>query len=148
MGEMNVSSTPVEHYDYGIRREWLDDHQIVMISTQGDMSRDAVDTWAELVIATAKNWTADKPIYIIHNLSARSQGFTPYSRQRAEETYDYIAAGQQAYIALVLPDGVIPRLVSLFLRRRKGSTGNIQERIFTSVEDALAWIRRMQQPDK
>jgi hypothetical protein len=135
---------PVERYPFGITREWIDDERIVVITTQGDMSRAAIDTWANVVMDTAANWNPDQPFFLLHDLSSKDQGLTPYSRQRAEETYDALRPGTSGCIAVVIREGFVNRLVSLlYFRRRKARGMNLEERLFTTKADALTWLREM-----
>lgn len=135
---------PIEYYDFGITREWIEDNRIVVITTQGDMSRAAVDTWADLVIDTASNWEANKPVFLLHDLSSRDQGLTPYSRERADQTYDAVKSGTEGCIAVVVREGVINRLISLlYFRHRKERGMNLQERLFITRPEAESWLREM-----
>ncbi|MCU0495752.1 MAG: hypothetical protein MUF87_00210 [Anaerolineae bacterium] len=129
----------IEHYAYGITREWNDDHSIVIVATQGDMARGAIDTWADVLIETIKVWDTDKPILVLHDLSHRNQGLSQYSRQRAEELYNYIPVDKPTYAAIVISDGLVSRLISIFfVMRWRGN--HIHERIFTNRKEALAWL--------
>ena len=56
-----------EGYQYGISRSWLDNGQIALIKTQGDMSRNAINTWATLLILTLQDWDKEKPIALLHD---------------------------------------------------------------------------------
>ncbi|MDX1995019.1 MAG: hypothetical protein SF029_21745 [bacterium] len=140
-----MAADELERYPHGISREWEDDRRIVIISTQGDMSQAAIDVWANLVIRTVQEWPHTEPVYILHDLSSRNQGFTPYSRKRAEDTYRAVQPDQMVYIAVVLRDGFINNLISVFLRRRKGARQNIREQVFTSRFTALDWLRGVRQ---
>jgi hypothetical protein len=136
-----MSDSTIETYEYGITRQWLDGGRIAQITTQGDMTRGAVDQWAELVIDTVRTWPDDGPIFLLEDLSHRYQGFTHYARQRAEDTYRSLKEGQRGYLALILRHSIIMQIISLFLRRRPPGPGIIEERIFTSYDEALRWLR-------
>lgn len=139
-----MANKPLETYPFGITREWLDDNRIVVIKTEGNMARAAIDTWAHVVIETAKNWDADQPLFLLHDLSSKDQGLTPYSRQRADETYHAVHPGTKGCIAVVIREGVINRLMSLFYFRRRTDRGmNLNEKLFTTREEGLAWLREM-----
>jgi hypothetical protein len=143
-GDNNMANKPLEQYPFGITREWLDDNRIAVIKTEGNMARAAIDTWAEVVMDTARNWSLDQPLFLMHDLSSRDQGLTPYSRQRADETYQAVRPGTKGYIAVVVREGVINRLVSLFYFRRRTEHGmNLDEKLFTQREEGLAWLREM-----
>lgn len=132
----------IEQYDYGITREYIDDGQIAVITTQGDMRRAAIDTWADLSIDTMQTWKPERPILILQNLSHKDQGITPYSRKRAEDAFKQIPS-QPLYSAIILPNSFINRVIGLFVgRQRMGQ--NQESRIFTNLEDGLAWLREKQ----
>jgi hypothetical protein len=81
-------------------------------------------------------------MFILHDLSSRDQGLTPYSRERVEDTYNAVRPGTRGAVAVVIRDGVINRLVSLlYFRRRKDRGMKLDERLFTNRAEALAWLR-------
>lgn len=129
----------IEHYAYGITREWNRDHSLVIVTTEGDMSRGAIDTWADLIRETLITWDADKPILILQDLSNRNQGLTQYARQKAEDLYAVIPLDKPTYSALILNEGLVTRLISVFfVMRWRGN--HIHERIFNTRKDGLAWL--------
>lgn len=136
----------IEQYEYGHSREWLnvsDTYRIAIINGSGNMARASIDVWADVVIDTLNNWSWEAyPLHILLDLSTKGQGITPYSRERAEGVYKFIPPKSTGYAAIVIPDGPINRLVSLFFVRRRIDRGiNVQERVFTRREDALNWLR-------
>lgn len=140
----------IEQFDYGIQRIWRHDGRLVEIRTEGNMARDAIDTWAEVVMETARGWSAGSPILIFHNLSYKNQGITPYSMKRAEDTYSAVPDDPkiETYVAVLLNETLFTRMVSLFFRRNRGKYKNVHERVFTRHDSALAWLESQLIPEK
>lgn len=130
----------VEQFDYGITRTWLDEGEIAVITTQGNMAREAVDVWATLAINTVNQWPDGKPIFILHDLTHPRQSFTPYGLKRAEDIYGAIPPTIKGCSAVAVRAGPINHLIAMFVRRRKNA-GQFQERIFTSRDEAIKWLR-------
>lgn len=135
---------------HGTRREWLMDETdlapIAVIIGTGQMERAVIDEWADLVIETILTWPPERrPISLLLDLTSDTQGFTPYARKRAEEVYDAVPAGGIVYGAIVIRAGIINSIISLFVRRHQSKAGEIYERVFTALDDALAWLRAQQQ---
>src|SRR5690606_21587296 len=113
-GAMKLNTiTNVENYDYGIVRYWLDDSQIVVVKTQGDMSKKAIDTWASLLILTMQEWKKPQAIAILHDLSHPQQGLTPYARERTADLLNHIPKHQKVYSAVILPNSFMFRIIDM-----------------------------------
>jgi hypothetical protein len=134
----------IEHYDFGITREWIDDGHIAVITTQGDMRRDAVDTWVNICLDTLNNWHTDRPILSIQNLSAKMQGLTPYSSRRSEDILAQIPPHKPCYIALILPNTFISRVIGLFMLARQRFNKDQESRVFTNLGEGLDWLKEKQ----
>ena len=130
----------LEVFDHGISREFLAEGRIVVIASQGDMRRIAVDQWANIVTETYRAWTPGQPILALLDLSAPSQTLTPYARQRADEAYDAADPDTPARGALLLKDGFAMRIISMFVRERKGRHKQSEVRIFVQRTEALRWL--------
>lgn len=133
----------IEYHGGGLARQWIDDHQIVIIITAGDMTPRGVDAWADLLIDTVTHWPPDRPILILHDLSSPSQGFTTYARERAGDIYAALPADREVYHALVVNVGFVRSMINFFLRRRKRQYQRMHERMFTTNRDALRWLRHV-----
>ena len=130
-----------ERYNYGISRSWLDKGQIVVIKTEGDMSRNAINTWASLLILTIQDWDKEKPLAALHDLSHPNQGLTPYARERTAELLKQLPNTRQNYSAVVLPQSFMFRIVEMFIRTPIFRHPCHEIRVFTNRETALAWLR-------
>ena len=141
-GDMHVySSSKIESYGYGISRTELDNGRIVLIKTEGDMSRNAINTWASLLILTMQEWDSSKPLACLHDLTHPNQGLTPYTRERTAHVLESIPKTLTVYNALVLPPTFMYRIMEMFVRTPIFRNPRHEVRVFPTVEDGLAWLR-------
>lgn len=131
----------LETFGYGVKRYTIEQDRIIVIETEGNMSRAAIDTWADLTIQTLQQEDDGTPLLLLQNLSNKNQGFTPYTRKRTDDVLHNYPHRRQTRVATVLPDTFIVRLVKGVLRQRGWKATHIQERIFTSYPQALDWLR-------
>jgi hypothetical protein len=131
-----------EHYNYGISRILLDNGRIVLIKTNGDMSRNAINTWASLIILTIQDWDKEKTLAVLHDLTHPSQGLTPYARERTTELLKYIPNTLQTYSAVVLPPTFMNRIINMFIRTPIFRHPCHEIQVFRDTESGLAWLRK------
>jgi hypothetical protein len=135
------TSNTVESYDFGICRSWLDNGRIVLIKTEGDMSRKAINTWASLLILTMQEWEKDKPLACLHDLTHPNQGLTPYTRERTADILKAIPNTRPMYSAIVLPQTFMYRIIEMFVRTPIFRHPQHEIRVFPDVESGLKWLR-------
>lgn len=75
---------------YGHQLLWLDDGRIALIRGAGDMSRPAIDDWAQLVLDTIRQFPPNMAVCILNDLTHPEQGFTPYAQERVKQLYHHI----------------------------------------------------------
>lgn len=126
---------------YNHQLYWVEDGRIAVIRGAGDMSRLAIDDWARLVLDTLYTFPTDRPICILNDLTHPDQGFTPYAQERVKDLYRNIPQDRPIYSAIVLRDGFINRIISIFVRRWV-KPANVTERIFLHMEEALEWLKQ------
>lgn len=131
----------IEHYSHGITSKVIDDGSIVIVRTQGDMSRNAINTWASLLVLTIQDWKSKRPIAIINNLSHARQGLTPFSRERAHDIIKAIPADKTVYGAVVLPKTFMYHIIDMFSRSNIFRKQNLEMRLFNCETQAIAWLR-------
>ncbi|MFW5696465.1 MAG: hypothetical protein ACOCXR_01625 [Phototrophicaceae bacterium] len=129
-----------EEFDYGISRYWIEDGRICVIETQGDMRREAIDTWANAAVSLLEIWPADRPYALLHKLDSPGQGFTPYSRKRAQDIMAALPGDRVAYTAIVLADTFVNRVIGFFLRSVRHTGKEQKERVFVDMDDARHWL--------
>lgn len=134
-----------ESFNYGVSRRFVDDEQIAIIKTQGNMNPRSVDEWAAVCVDTIHQFPAPQPICVLHDLRAPSQGFSAYVRQRSEEIFAEVPSDQMAYTAIILANTFMNRIIGFYLRTRPSVAPNHQVRIFLTVEDGLNWLRNQLQ---
>jgi hypothetical protein len=134
-----------EGYNYGIARSFLNDGRIVVVKTEGDMSRNAINTWASLLVLTMQEWKSEHPLAVLHDLRHPNQGFTPFARKR---TLDVVKARPKhltVYSAILLPPTFMKRIIEMFLRTPIFRQEGLYVQVFSDNEDALAWLREQTQ---
>ncbi|MEL7435512.1 MAG: hypothetical protein AAFN11_16305, partial [Chloroflexota bacterium] len=132
----------VEIFKYGISRAFFDEGDIAVIKTEGDMSRDAINTWASLLILTMQEWDTSRPLLALHDLSHPNQGITPYTRQRAVDLMNYRPDGLKIYSALLLPNTFMSRILEMFIRTPRLQSANHHLKVFNCIDEALVWLRQ------
>jgi len=138
---MADQESKLEQLGFGIRRYWLPPH-ICVIETEGDMSPAAVDLWAEATAEAVLTYPPEqKAIYLLEILSHPNQRLTPYSQQRTRRLYEDIKLTRPVYTAVVPQNTLINQLVSVFVRFLNRSQPLLTQRIFTSKEAAIRWLR-------
>jgi hypothetical protein len=131
-----------EYCNYGIRLEWSPDKRIAIISTEGDMSREAVDTWAELTIRTIGRFTPGQVGYLLFNMTGPKQGYTPYAAKRTLDVYRAIPTYARGYAAIVMRDTLLIRMMTALLRREIHLLrGGIVQKFFLDTDEAEGWLR-------
>ncbi len=129
-----------ESYDYGIIRSEIADGRIIVVRTQGDMSRNAINTWASLLILTMQDWKSEQPLALLHDFRHPRQGLTPYTRERTLDVLQQRPSDLTVYSAVLLPNTFMKRIIDMFLRtpafHKKGHT----VRIFHCENQAIDWL--------
>jgi len=142
MSPQTYDHTPIETFKYGITRTYIDEGRIAIIKTEGNMLKNAIDTWASLLILTMQEWDAPQPIAVLHDLSHPAQGLTPYARERAADLMNYRPEGAMIYSAVVLPPTFMNKIIGQFIRLSAFQHPNHQARIFVLQDDAIVWLRQ------
>lgn len=138
-----------ETYPYGIVREWLDDRRIVAISSEGDMQRPAIDTWAQVCIATQREWPSGVTVLCLCDLCRSVQSFTPYALRRTEDILRARPDSQVSVIAITIADALVRWQVQVVLRLSLPSLPDFSWSCFGSRGEGLSWLRAYlrQQPE-
>ncbi len=135
------NSHDAEVYKYGITRSMSKDGRVTIIRTEGDMSRDAINTWASLLILTMQEWKSERPLAVLHDLTHPNQGLTPYARERTIDIVKRRPKGLVIYSAVVLPRTFMHRIIDMFLRTPIFHQQGHEVRIFPSENLAMDWLR-------
>lgn len=127
-------------YNYGITRSFINNGQIAVVRTEGDMSRHAINTWASLLILTMQEWKSDRPLAFVHNLTHPNQGLTPYARERTIDLVQRRPKDIMVYSAVVLPRTFMHRIIDMFLRTPIFHQDGHEVRIFHAEQHAINWL--------
>ncbi|GAB5426377.1 MAG: hypothetical protein Crog4KO_35240 [Crocinitomicaceae bacterium] len=130
-----------KQYNHGITCSFTDNGNVVIVRTQGDMSRNAINTWASLLILTMQEWQSKRPFAIINNLSHPQQGLNPFARQRSQDVIKAIPEDMLVYSAVVLPRTFMYHIMDMFLRSRIFQKENLEIQLFNTEAQAIKWLR-------
>lgn len=138
---MQPDTDNTEQYGYGITRTLIDDNTIVIVRTQGDMSRNAINTWASLIILTMQEWDSERPLAMLHNLSHPQQGYTPFSQKRTQDIVNARPEGLKVYSAVVLPRTFMYHIIEMFSRTPIFKASGQLIKFFNTEAQAIIWLR-------
>ena len=130
-----------ENYSHGITRSFIDDGRIVLVETEGDMSRNAINTWASLLVLTMQEWPTERPLAILHDLTHPAQGLTPFARERTADVVKARPDGLVVYNAVLLPPTFIKQIIGMFLRIPLLQKDGQYMKVFSDKDKAIAWLR-------
>ncbi len=135
-GTLSTGSHSLEQISPSVSREWLFDKRIVVYTVM-DAHRESIDVWAGTCTADIASWPGDRPVLIMHDLSARGIALTPYARERSQPMMD-MRPEAKGRVAIVLQPGIAASLIQLFLRPERKAPR--VRRAFTSREKAIEWL--------
>lgn len=139
---------PIENYPYGITLEWRHGKQLAIIQTQGDMSNEAVDVWADLLIKVLREMPEEGSFFFIDDLSHPNQSITPHAMQRAREILGVIPRTRRGvYFAIVLANSFVNRMGAVLMKQFLSWNSNVVYGMFTSRADADQWIMEKMQEE-
>ena len=133
----HLNGAGTEHYKNHIR-EYLED-DIVVVRGSGEMSREATDAFAELLLDTV--YRAEGSLQMVMDVSHRNQGFAPYSVYKMNHVLKQISDETQLWIAVIIKNFVTARLVDVFLRRKFGRNKKRHFRIWADFDKGLTWLQ-------
>jgi hypothetical protein len=138
-----MSETQVEIFPYDARRYRIEDGEVVVIYGSGDMSREALNAWADLVVNTVREQPVDAKVYILLDLTNPRQGFTPYTRTVIELVYKSLPTDRDIYAAVLMRDSILIQIVTGLVNRLHRTRAGITQRLFNNRDAALNWLRQM-----
>ena len=131
----------IEDLGNNFTRKWLYDGRVVVYEARS-VSRPAIDTWAQAVLADTLNWPEDRPILAIHDFV--SVGLTPYGRRIAEEIAGQIPKHIQGRYAVIISPGVFGNAIRLFGKGRINQIlPQLESDFFFYQEPALHWLEEL-----
>jgi hypothetical protein len=130
----------MENFEFGIRR--YQEGEIIIIESEGNMSRNALDVWTDVVLTSIPQ-VKDTAYYLI-DLSHPNQGITPYSSSKTQEIMEAIPPEMPVYAAVVLRESILTQMIIRILRPYFRNLKNMDMRFFVSREQAMVWLRTRQ----
>ncbi len=140
---MESLSLAVEQLSPGVKLERLHNDQI-FVFTITDVSRATIDTWANTIKDLTAGWPDEHRYYALNHFAGKDVSLTPYLRAKITELTGW-RPEQGGYIAAVLPRTFFAQLMTLFLPTM--NRRNMQNRLFFTREEGLAWVEKMMAKD-
>jgi hypothetical protein len=135
-----MMSVPVKRDTFGNECEWLDG-SLVMIRGSGNMSRPAIDSWAELILGAVRPYPREQLLCMLLDLSSPHQGLTPYASYKTQTIYQEVTTGRKLYIAVLLRNNLVNQLVKIFINQLPAHD-QLRSQVFTQPEVALNWLQQ------
>ncbi len=129
-----------EDFGYGVTLHWMGNGQIAVIETQGDMSREAIDVWADLVIRLLHQGQSDDSIFMLQDLSHKNQGVTPYGMKRNKDIQRHLSRRGAVYMAIVFRNPMLVKMAFSLIRRGTGFPENVEVKIVGTQAEGLVWL--------
>ena len=133
-----LSHPEIEQLGYGVIREMPYEGQITVYTVE-NLSRDAIDAWAEDRREMIDHFPSDATMRTIHIIDDASGFISPYATARIRESVHY-AAKVKGYTAVVVSESLTARMVEIMLRKLAGVIRNWKFRFFHSRQEAEKWL--------
>ena len=112
-----VQSIAARDLGNGVSQESLLDGQIVAFTITA-VTRAAVDTWLDALLAEIANWPSDRPIcFLCDQSTVKDVTATPYMKSRFSELAR-MGHGKSGRAAVVVGKGFFVHLANLIVRHR------------------------------
>jgi len=136
------ATADAEQFNYGITRVQSRDGRVVIITSEGDMTRHAIDEWYDVVHDTLVNWSNGTTVRLCLDLTHPNQGVTPYSMSRIPELYQLaeVKLDMKAKVAIVLRNWLVIRIFTAIFKHIRENHINVDEKIFHTRDEASAWL--------
>lgn len=126
--------------DNTVTVHWNEDLSIATITLTAT-NRACVDTYIETNMELLRNWEKGNPVYIIHNVAHENVNLTPYLRGRLNDLEKLIRAEKfRGCAAIVVSNNLTGNLIQAFFRLFLRNVQDVQQRVFTNMSAAQAWI--------
>jgi hypothetical protein len=114
--------------------DWYYDNRVAVLRPHVDVA-----LWTVHFQQVVDNWPQGQPIFLLNDLSAC---LDPHIRQQTYENIAHIPRGQRTYIAIVVADDMLYRILNVFTRRTVLSYPWLTSEVFLSRDAALQWLGR------
>lgn len=129
------------HLGHGVFVEWLENGQIIAFTVL-DSHQTTVDTYIQACFEYLDSLADDGTIFMLHDISDKNVGLTPYFRKRLEDIAKHIKEkALQGYSAVLLPDTMLSQIMVNFGRLFSRQSG-VQQVFFTKPDKARQWLRQ------
>jgi hypothetical protein len=128
----------IEQLGNGVTREMPYDGQITVYTVE-NLSRDAIDTWAEDRREMIDHAASESTMRTIHIIDDASGFISPYATARIRESI-YYAANVKGYTAVVVNESLTAHMVEILLRKLAGVIRTWKFRFFHTRQEAEQWL--------
>ena len=129
----------VEKIGQFVTREWIDNRRIIIYRVYS-ITREAVDDWIASAFEIFMAWPATEPLLIVYDFSVSGAlSITPYIRKRTAELAE-ARPELMGRAAVILPRTIGAQAARIFVLISLKK--NRVRRVFFTMDDALAWIRK------
>jgi hypothetical protein len=135
----------IENFPYGATRCRIENGAVIVIYGSGDMSREALNAWGDLVVNTVNEQPVNAKVYLLLDLTNPRQGFTPYTRTVIEMVYKSLPTDRDIYAAVLMRDSILIQIVTGLVNRLHRTRKGITQRLFNNRDLAMNWLRLMRQ---
>ncbi len=123
----------------GLSLQWQQNGKI-LVFTWTSVSRETVDTFAQVYRAILATWPVQEPFNQLNDLRFEGFSFTPYLRSTVQQVIkESMKRGIRGRVANLVRPGIIMRIVRFFLLATTFTPG-VRAEIFTDRDRAMIWL--------
>ncbi len=128
-----------DEHSYGIEVTWKTPNYAV-VTSQGEMSRQAINAWADTVIATIQTHNSSQPLFLLVDLTHPNQKYSLHGIERSRDVYRSIPHQKSVTFAVAVAQGPVHHLAMIFLTRVFVGDG-VTYKVFGTASEAGAWLQ-------
>ncbi len=125
----------------GLSYRWLEQPAIIQLKLL-DANRDTVDAWIQLSMDVRRTWDEQQPMLILLDITDGKFFPSPYVQAELNKLMKF-RPEIRSFSAVVLAKNFTSHLIETMLRLAQRQSNQQPNRVFTSMEEALAWLHSM-----
>lgn len=110
----------------------------LLIFTFENGSRQAIEGWYKILEQLSRDYDPQDPLYVVYDLSTLD--YIPLWRNWARRGAAISKKLSHTHVAVVLPQGILGRMIDVFIRGEIGRFSGHHFRGFRGLQDALQWV--------
>lgn len=138
----------IKSLDYEV--QWHKLENIDIISSEGNMRRDAVDIWANLLREIIDSKKSGETLFLVLDLTGPKQATTPYSTQITRGIAQYVIENRDGdtYAAVLMKNDLLVGIIRAFFSQYFARQEKLIYRLFTDKIVGLEWLQRQVEKTK